>query len=946
MTSVVTPRHVHANVPIVSAADLRLTESPVAVGVSDPPIGRGPEKVRGRRKTVGEVQAVDGRVAVLTGPAGSGKSTVALAAARELAGSCSVHWVAAHHHGAFVEGMAAVAKALQVDDIDIMRVREEASTTAAWGLLDGRPGAGTGPGCALVIDNADDPALAAEIVGQATALVQTGWRVIVTTRVRPARPRARGGAVPIEVDALPVRDGADLLLDRIPEMDEARRRVELPHARTTAELLEGVPLVLHVAGSYLGSPLVRHSLAGYVTELGRAPALRPGLHPGDPAYALLPVLNLTLAAMGPEERRCALRLLGLLAAGAPGQPFPLGALLGTNEPLTERSLRLLRTTGVIEVFTSDNLPVAVVHPLIARTAEYVDGVRALPGRGAELLDAVTAALENGTAAYVEPGADAWPLWRLLLPHVNHLLDNPASGGTTAALRAAHRTVRHLLQRGMHHSAAELAVTAVERASGLTERDEPIRRTALLDHGLALQARALVTLPRPGVQNDLERAFHDINEVALRTRRACHPDDPEAMEAGHCLAAILHERGHLTESGRLFQQVFTARRRVLGDYHADTLATRQALASVLQAAGDAAEAQQMLDEVLADPDRHLDLTPAEVLSFRHSLAYARQAAGGSDWLQAAEDGFGDVLGARRAMLGATHPDTLITEHNVAWLDHARGHLARAEDGFRSVLAIQLRRLGKLHPHTVAVAANLAWVLLLRRRFTLSRRIFTQVLKVRTARLGILHPDTQTTRGNLGWLTYEEGHYHRAEHRFRTLYEDRVRLLGERHPRTLTTRHNLALSLRSQHQSPHNSPHVLHQAREVFIAVLDAQLQELAVDHDSTLATKYNLAVTLRMLNAPAWLDEAMTLLDQVLQALRDRPDQPNPLLRQTKREIVTLLAIRSGRVDVQDLVEDVPIEVGERPATVVDPLTESFVDDDIDDFPDPDLRSYSPPPSHN
>jgi hypothetical protein len=91
---------------------------------------------------------------------------------------------------------------------------------------------------------------------------------------------------------------------------------------------------------------------------------------------------------------------------------------------------------------------------------------------------------------------------------------------------------------------------------------------------------------------------------------------------------------------------------------------------------------------------------------------------------------------------------------------------------------------------------------------------------------------------------------------------------------------------------------------------------------------------------------MTLLDQVLEAHRDRPDQHNPLLRQTKREIVTLLAITSGRVDVQDLVEDGPIEVAERPATVVDPLAESFVDDDIDDFPDPDLRDYSPPPSHN
>ena len=176
-----------------------------------------------------------------------------------------------------------------------------------------------------------------------------------------------------------------------------------------------------------------------------------------------------------------------------------------------------------------------------------------------------------------------------------------------------------------------------------------------------------------------------------------------------------------------------------------------------------------------------------------------------------------------------------------------------------------------------------MLLLQRQFPASRRIFTQVLKIRTTRLGGSHPDSQTTRGNLGWLTYEEGDFHRAEHRFRKLYDDRVRLLGADHPRTLTTRHNLALSLRSQRE--------FHKARDEFIAVRDDQERVLAAAHDSTLATKYNLAVTLRMLNSPAWLNEAMALLDEVLKTLLGRQDPHNPLLRQTKREIITLLRKR-------------------------------------------------------
>jgi tetratricopeptide (TPR) repeat protein len=889
--------------------------------------------VHGREHVLQELRSHARGVVVLTGPAGSGKTTVALAAAGERPRDQPAFWVAAHDRACFVEGVAAVAQELSAGRVEIARAREEASCDLIWRLLTARSDARSAtPRTVLIIDNVDDRALISDVVRQAQAL-PAEWLVMVTTRVKPGRPASKLARA-VEVDRLPAAAGAEIVLDRIPGLDRARRRRELPDARRVSERLGHVPLALHLAGCYLGSSVVRHTVASYSTELGRAPVRRQGLPADEPAYFLLPVLNLTLAALGREEQESALRLLGLLAAGAPGQPFPLGALITPATPATERGLRLLAHTGLVTIAHHDLQPVAQLHPLVARVAGHVDGMRSAPERGAGLLDSITAATEGGWVGYLEPDADPWPLWRLLTPHLTHLLDNPASRGNTAALRAAHRAVRHLLHRGMHRAAADLAVLAADRSAGLTGQDAAAQRTAFLDRGLALQARALVTLPEPNGKNDLERAFHDINEVALRTRRACHPDDPEAMEAGHHLAAVLQERGKLAESEHLFQQVLEARRRVLGEDHADTLATKQCLAAILLAAGRAAEAEQMLRTVLAARERDLGSTHPETVSTRHSLAYAHQAAGGPDWLQDAERDFGEVLADRDAILGPTHPDTLITMHNLAWLEQAKGHYDVAEEGFRSVLAAQLERLGKVHPHTVAVAANLAWVLLLGGQFPAARRIFTQVLKVRSIRLGTEHPDSQTTRGNLGWLTYEEGDFHRAEHRFGKLYADRRRLLGPDHPRTLTTRHNLALSLRSQHE--------LVRARNEFIAVRDAQVRVLAKDHDSTLATKYNLAVTLRMLNSPAWLTEAMTLLNGVLRALRGRQDPHNPLLRQTKREIVTLLAINSGRPDVQELVDDGDERTETQATTVDDPLIQDFVDEDIDDFADPDLADYTAP----
>lgn len=933
VTQAVPPRHVHANVPIASAPDLRMAESPVANGVWRLPLHQLPRPVRGREAIVDELRNHGRGVVVLTGPAGIGKTTIALAAADQLPGDSVAFWVAAHDRACFIEGMAAVARELHGDDGEIARAREESSSDLIWRLLAVRAGMpGVPERVVLVFDNVDDPELTSDVVRQAQALPPE-WLVMVTTRVKPSRPASKL-ARPIEVDRLSAAAGAEIVLDRIPGMSKARRRRESPDAERVAGQLGHVPIALHIAGCYLGSTLVRHTLATYSSDLDYAPSRRQGLHADETAYFLLPTMNLTLATLGPPERESALGLLALLSAGAPGRPFPVGALLTPGDPLTERSLRLLAHTGLATISTYDGQPVAVLHPLIARAASHVDGLQATPERGASLLDTVTAALESGSANYLEPDADSWPLWRLLTPHITHLLSNPASRGNVPSLRASHRAVRHLLHRGMYQSATDLALRAAELSAGLPERDAAARRTAALDRGLALQARALVTLPKPNTRNDLERAFHDINEVALSTRRNCHPDDPDALEAGHCLAVNLQERGRLVESEHLFHQVLEARRGALGEDHVDTLLTKQCLAAIILTAGRAAEAEQMLKTVLAARERDLGLSHPDTVSTRHSLAYAHQAAGGPDWLQDAERDFGGVLAARHTILGPTHPNTLMTTHNVAWLEQAKGHYRIAEEGFRSVLQAQIGRLGRVHPHTVAVAANLAWVMLLRRQFPAARMIFTQVLKIRTTRLGAEHPDSQTTRGNLGWLTYEEGDFHRAEHRFSRLYHDRERLLGPDHPRTLTTRHNLALSLRAQRE--------LRRARDEFLAVRDAQARVLAEAHDSTLATKYNLAVTLRMLNSPAWLAEAMTLLNDVLQALRGRQDPHNPLLRQTKREIITLLAINSGRVDVHELVDDVE-EFADSPTTVVDdPLVQDFVDDDIDDFADPDLADYLAP----
>lgn len=925
-------RHTHANVPIVSAADVSFIEAPVVNNACEVPTGSLPEQVRGRGDEVGKLLDFaarrSGQVVVLSGPAGGGKSTVALQAARELSRDRDVHWVSGHNLDMFIEGMAAVAVKLGAGDAEAARAQESGSHDLVWQLIPARITEQI-----LVIDGADMPAFCSRAIRGALTLVQARWLTVVTTRVPdPSNLAGAEKAIFIRVNALPAKECADLMLDRIPKMADPRRRQQaMPAALKIAQLLGHVPLALHVAGSYQGSTVVRHTPASYLGELQKTPATRHSLNVGEPAYHLLPAINLALRGFGSEERGIALRLLGLLSSFAPAQPVPLDVLTaaggGPDEPLVDRSVRLLIQTGLIHLTDYDQVQVALVHPLIARSAAMADGMRAARtaiGPVTATLDAVTETLDGGSATWADLG-DTWPWWRLLIPHITHLLADPEMGSNPALLRTAHRAVRQMMARGMHRSAEKMAVAAVARAADLGDDSSSLRYITRLDHGLARQA----------LGDDLELAFGDITYVALETRKARQdgqPEDAQTMAAQHHLAVLLHERGDLEESSTLFAKVQQAREIGLGVGHPDTLATMHCRAAVLHAAGQLTEAESLLRRTLVGRRGTLGPDHPDTIATLHSLAYVRQAAGGPESLIVAEREFGEVLAARRRILGETHPNTLITRHNLAWIVQANGEYEPAEAKFRTVMETQIARLGRSHPHTVATAANLAWVLLQQRYFDVARRLFTQVLKIRITRLGRDHPDTQTTRGNIGWLTYEEGDYHLAEYRFRKLVEDRKRLLPPNHPRTLTTRHNLALSLRSQNR--------FAEARDEFRAVLDVQQGIIKDDHESVLSTKYNLAVTLRMLNDESARRAAMDYLDEVLVA-----GPPRPLLAKTKREMVILLAIGSGRNDVYDLVDDTDDDATAVPRSQTqtdDPLVRRFVDADLDEFVDPDLIGYLPP----
>jgi tetratricopeptide repeat protein len=121
------------------------------------------------------------------------------------------------------------------------------------------------------------------------------------------------------------------------------------------------------------------------------------------------------------------------------------------------------------------------------------------------------------------------------------------------------------------------------------------------------------------------------------------------------------------------------------------------------AGNPAAARDLTARLLPVLERVLGAEHPHTLTTRHQLAYWTGLAGDP---AAARDLFAELLPARDQVLGPQHPDALITRATPAdWTGQA-GDPAAARDLFAGVLSARERVLGADHPRTLAVRASLA------------------------------------------------------------------------------------------------------------------------------------------------------------------------------------------------------------------------------------------------
>ncbi|HEV2374139.1 MAG TPA: tetratricopeptide repeat protein [Streptosporangiaceae bacterium] len=701
---------------------------PGALSVA-PPVGRLPADVRGRGPLLAELrQALTHRrpranVWVLTGMGGLGKTTVALAVAETaMARGFRVWWVTATDAASLAGGMLEILAQLGAPESVTQLVQEGAPTAPdrAWEHITGSRA--TGKRWLLIFDDADNPAVLAA-PGKDSPADGTGWlrpglpgMVIVTTRRR--EPRTWGHKVQLrELDPLDDEVAADVLADLAPLIQGDARKP----AKDLGHRLGGLPLALHLAGTYLSSPFARwHSFADYLQALdsdGLASALANLEDPS--AQARLTVTRtweLSLDALTADGRPQTRALLFLLSCYAPLTPIPtsllqphlLTDLLGPDDnpgnPETDQQRRLLDAglygLSVVGLINATGKPgsahdrAVTIHPVVAdvnRNRLLTTARHDLPVISTAAIGLLRAACE---ALDTRSPAD-WPVWRRLIPHTTallgwlgpHLDDAPLADMVALAAFSA----RALWRSGNPAAAERLAQASLNRAADRLGPDHPATLVA------RSQLAQVVALTR------YAEAEHMLRQLLIDQQRILGEEHPDTMTSQRVLARLTGLQGRYVEAEHMYRGLLADRQRLLGDEHPETLATRHGLAGMVERVGNHAEAEQMFRDLLGDQQRILGEDHQECLEIRSGLVRTIED---QHRYQEAEQLYQQLLADDQRVLGLDHPGTLNTRQSLARIAAAQGRLDEAKQLYQQLLADRQRILGDDHPVTRATREFLA------------------------------------------------------------------------------------------------------------------------------------------------------------------------------------------------------------------------------------------------
>lgn len=213
-------------------------------------------------------------------------------------------------------------------------------------------------------------------------------------------------------------------------------------------------------------------------------------------------------------------------------------------------------------------------------------------------------------------------------------------------------------------------------------------------------------------------------------------------------------------------------------------------------------------------------------------------------------------ARVAMLGADHPDSLVSLHNLALLRDAQSRLTDAESLNTELVERRTRALGPEADGTLRSRANLADVQRQLGKRAEALANLDAVVSVRAARMGPDHPETLAARQSRALILRVSGNGAAARAELEEILPLMRRVLGDAHADTVSARHSAASIRRDSGD--------VSGAEAEFRSLADTLQSTLGPDHVRTLIVRNDLAAALEMQGK---LEDAESIGRDVLERYR-------------------------------------------------------------------------------
>ncbi|KIX02501.1 uncharacterized protein Z518_08442 [Rhinocladiella mackenziei CBS 650.93] len=311
-------------------------------------------------------------------------------------------------------------------------------------------------------------------------------------------------------------------------------------------------------------------------------------------------------------------------------------------------------------------------------------------------------------------------------------------------------------------------------------------------------------------------------------KALGPDHTLTLSTVHNLGALYRDRGKLEVAEPMCIRALEGYEKSLGCDHTSTLSTIHNLGNLYRDQGKLEAAEQMYMRALAGREKALGLDHPSTLSTVHNLGALYRDQGK---LEVAEQMYMRALAGGEKVLGPDHTLTLSTVHNLGVLYRDQGKLEVAEPMCIRALEGYEKSLGRDHTSTLGAVHNLGLLYADLEKLEAAEQMYMRALEGYEKSLGRDHTLTLSTIHNLALLYTDQGKLEAAEQMYMRALAGREKVLGPEHSLTLSTVHCLGALFTDQGK--------LEAAEQMYMRALAGREKALGPDHALTLNTAHSL-----------------------------------------------------------------------------------------------------------